>query len=103
MQTTITFQGEATPLRLSIRRYSGSDRIAITAEDVDPFQPFGKLTLNDPDADLEDDEIVVKEYSENASWVPQVLANLPEHFIDTGRTAKCGFHDCRVFNLVSWE
>lgn len=103
MQTTIIFHGEPTPLKLMVRRYADSDQIAITAEDVDPFQPFGKLTIHDPDVDLEDDEIIVKEFSENASWVPQVLANLPEHFVDTGKRVQCGFAECRVFKFVSWE
>lgn len=103
MKTTIMFHGEPTPLRLRIRRYAGSDRIAVTAEDVDPLCPLGKLTINDPDADIADDEIIVKEFSENASWVPQVLANFPDNFIDTGKRVQCGFAECRVFKLVPWE
>lgn len=52
---------------------------------------------------IESDELLLREGFKNESLNSQIVESLPEYFIDTGRTIKWGFHDCRVFKFVSWE
>lgn len=89
MKTSVKFFGETVNLELVAREYQGG-RIAIQAIDLSDHCPFGTLTVNVPEVELEEDEIIVKTYSENEGWVPQVLENLKEHFAPTGKGVSLG-------------
>ena len=95
---TINFFGNPTNIELVESRYSYNDRIAIHA--VCDDGPFGFLTVNIPEADLAEDEICIKTWSENSSWVPQVLDALKSTLIPTGRSIPTGFVSAPVYRVV---
>jgi hypothetical protein len=95
---TIDFLGKPVKLQLVPHTYSDNGRLAIEAHDHDG--PFGMLTVNIPEADLADDEVCVKVWSENAYWVPQLLAKLKDRYIPTGRSVRTGFVSAPVYRIV---
>lgn len=96
---TINFLGKPTRLELVENRYTDNNRLAIQA--VCDDGPFGFLTVNLPEADLADDEICVKVWSENAAWVPQVLHQLQDKFVPTGREVRTGFVSAPIYKVVA--
>lgn len=96
---TINFLGTPTRLELVEHRYRDNNRLAIQA--VCDDGPFGFLTVNLPEADLADDEICIKVWSENAAWVPQVLHQLQDKFVPTGRSVPTGFVSAPVYKVVA--
>jgi hypothetical protein len=74
-------------------------RVAIRLMDANPEEPgvVAVATVNVPDRRLKDDEVIIKDYSENMG----VLQALVEAGIvkDTGRTVQLGFvhgHICKL-------
>ena len=63
-------------------------------------ETWGVLTVNIPEVELEEDEIIVKTYSENKEWATQLIQKLPETFIPTGKTVKTGFVECPIYKYV---
>lgn len=88
--------GNDQEIALTKQQY-GNDRLAICAICTDDGSPWGTLTVNVPEIELADDEIIVKNYSENAAWVPQVLEQLPEVFEKTEREANLGYVSCPIY------
>lgn len=86
--------GEIDELTLVENNYTNG-RIGIRA--ICNGETYGVLTVNVPHVDLENNEIVVKNYSENKEWVPQVLDQLPEVLENTGRTVEVGWEKCPVY------
>lgn len=68
----IDLYGESFRLLAELGRYE-NDRLAISFVTHDG-EPFGHLTINMPQADLPDGMVFVKDWSENAGWVPQIIA-----------------------------
>ena len=97
---TIDFLGTPTTLTLVEHRYTDNDRLAIQAVCEDG-EPFGMITVNLPEAVLADDEICVKVWSENSMWVPQLLAQLKDKFVPTGREVRTGFVSAPVYRVAS--
>jgi hypothetical protein len=97
--TTINFLGTPTRIELIEHRYTDNDRLAIQA--ICDEGPFGMLTVNIPEADIGPDEVCIKVWSENASWVPQLLAQLGDKFIPTGRSVRTGFVSAPVYRVAS--
>jgi len=95
----IDFLGTPTNLTLVEHRYRDNDRLAIQA--VCDEGPFGMLTVNIPDAELAPDEVCIKVWSENSTWVPQLLAQLGDKFIPTGRSVHTGFVSAPVYRVAS--
>jgi len=93
---TINAFGSDQEIVLNKHEY-GNNRIAICAISTDDQELWGTLTVNIPEVELADDEIIVKDYSENATWVPQVIEQLPELFEPTGRRAESGFVSCPIY------
>lgn len=77
----------------------GNGRMAIQVGDHDEQEQWGTLTVNVPHAEVGKDEIVVKTYSENAYWVPQVLEAMPDVFEDTGRRVSTGFTEVEIWKV----
>lgn len=99
MITTINFLGTPTQIELIEHRYTDNNRLAIQA--ICDEGPFGMLTVNLPEAELADDEVCIKVWSENAAWVPQVLAAFKDKFIPTGRSIPTGFVTAPVYKIAS--
>lgn len=65
----------------------------------DGWEPYATITVNLPDADLEADEVVIKNWTEN-SWVGQLLELMPDVFQDTGKRIKTGFVEAPVWKFT---
>lgn len=98
---TIDFLGEKVHLELVEHRYRDGNRLAIEARDAMTLENFGMLTVNLPEAALADDEVCIKVWSENSAWVPQVLAQLKDKFVPTGREVRTGFVSAPVYKIAS--
>jgi hypothetical protein len=101
MTVTIDFLGTPTNLKLVNHTYNHNGRIAVEAVDAQTGEPFGMITVNLPDVCLEHDEVCIKVWSENSYWVPQVLAQLKDKFIPTGREVRTGFVSAPVYKIAS--
>lgn len=75
----------------------GNDRLALILNDFDSGEPFCVLTVNIPEAELEEGEFIVKSYSENEP-IAKVLRN-STHFMDTGRRIKTGFVSAEIWRF----
>ena len=96
----INFLGKPVNLELVEHRYTDNGRLAIQAV-CDDEEVFGMLTVNIPEANLADDEVCIKVWSENSYWVPQVLAQLKDKFVPTGREVSTGFVRAPVYKIAS--
>ena len=61
------------------------------------IEPFGKLTVNVPDVELEDDEIIVKDWSENVEFAEACFNT--GLFEDTGKKVKTGFAQAPIWRI----
>jgi len=98
MKTSIKFLGEDVNLELIISKYP-NERLAIVAFDLADGCRFGTLTVNVPEFELNEGEIIVKTYSDNEEWVPQVLKNLSKHFIPTGNEVNLGYVTVPIYKF----
>lgn len=95
---TIDFLGTPTRIELVDHTYTNGRR---AIEAICDEGAFGMLTVNLPEADLADDEVCVKVWSENSMWVPQVLEQLKDKFVPTGRSIPTGFVSAPVYKVAS--
>lgn len=98
MKTKINFLDKEYEIELVLSHYNYKNRIAIQAIDMSDGEPFGTLTTN-IEEDVEENEFFVKDWSENSSWVPQVLEEFPEYFENTGKKFQSGFVQVPVWKL----
>lgn len=96
---TIDFLGKPVQLELVDHNYTDNGRRAIEA--ISDGEPFGMVTVNIPEANLAPDEVCVKVWSENAYWVPQLLAKLKDKFVPTGREVRTGYVSAPVYKIAS--
>lgn len=75
--------------------YYDNGRLAITY--ISAGGPFAKLTVNIPEVDLADDEILVKTWSENKNISEVALKS--GLFTDTGRRIPCGFCEAQIWKF----
>jgi hypothetical protein len=61
----VQFQTFSSMVEFSIENYQKSGRMALQLHVVDTHELYGTLTCNLPEVPLEDDEIIVKVWSEN--------------------------------------
>jgi hypothetical protein len=101
MTIKIDFLGRPVNITLVEHTYNHNGRLAVEAVDAQTGEPFGMLTVNIPEAEIADDEVCVKVWSENAAWVPQVLAALKDKWIPTGREVPTGFVRAPVYKIAS--
>lgn len=87
----ITLFGNSYDVKLVEGKY-GDGSTAIQA--IDPEGPFGTLTVCVPGTRLLENEILVKTWSENSEWAPQLLQY---GFEDTGRRVKTGYVEAQVW------
>lgn len=96
--------GDTQKLVLHFYKYGDGSGTAIQAV-TDDGEPYGALTKNAGRRDsdgyfLRADEVAVKTYSDNESWVPKVLEALPDVFIPTGKIVKSGYVTLPVYRIV---
>lgn len=84
-----------TPLEL-VRRQYANGRVCLQAYTLDG-EPYLTATVNVPDVDLEDGQVVIKDYSENAgvlkALVDAGIVDLPDGIVSLGYV--CGWV-CRL-------
>ena len=98
IKTNINWNGKSLNLTLKVIGEYQNSRPCIAAF-TDDNRPFGRITVNIDQEPLEQDEVIIKTYSENESWAPQVLKNLPHVFQDTGRLAETGYVKCPIYRF----
>ena len=77
------------PVEIVPKKYVGSNRMALIMLDALDGEPVTTITVNIPEAPLDDDEIIVKNYSENEGMLEFLVeSGLVE---DTGKFIQTGF------------
>jgi hypothetical protein len=95
MKATINLFAEDHNITIKEARYNGNGNIALQAYAEDG-SPFGTITVN-TDLVLKPGYVVVKTYSENSIWVPQLLEQLPNNFRNTGVSIPVGFTEAEIW------
>ena len=73
-------------------------RAAIQLVSAETGEPYGMLTVNIPEFPLDEEEILVKAWSENEPYRAPALAT--GLFQDTGKRAPAGFTEAEVWLIV---
>lgn len=89
----ITMFGKQYDVELIEAKY-GDGSIALEVIDSQDGEPFGRLTVCVPDTRLNENEVLVKTWSENQEWASQFLKY---GFEDTGRRVKTGYVEAQVW------
>jgi hypothetical protein len=76
----------------------GNGRPAIRLIDAEDGSSFGVLTVNIPEAELGDWEVIVKTWSENESLAKAAIAS--GRFKDTGRRVPTGWAEAQVWEVL---
>lgn len=72
MNTIIKFKGwECLPV---FSEYASNKRTAITLVDAADGEPIAKATVNIAEIDVNDDEVVIKDYSENEGMLDALVS-----------------------------
>lgn len=103
-KASIHWDGGFIVLKLSFMPYlerQVKGQIGILAEDQGYI--FGKVTVAISGVELGEDEVTVKTYSENLSWVPQLLKS--GLFTDTGKRVTIGYAQAEIWkvNTEKWS
>lgn len=69
------FQFKGYTLSIEMTRYAGNDRPAIQVIDMEDGCPYCMATVNMPDMDLADNEVAIKNWSENEGILECLQAN----------------------------
>lgn len=85
----ITAFGESHRVFISLGRYASNNRKMITLIDAEDGMPYATASINLPDVLLMDDEIAIKDYSENEGMFRFLLDN--NIITDTGKEVQSGF------------
>lgn len=56
-----------------VKAFYGNGRIAIQLIDAEDGEPIATATINIPDEDIKDDEVIIKDYSENEGMLNALL------------------------------
>ncbi|MDI9561611.1 MAG: hypothetical protein QM235_10565 [Pseudomonadota bacterium] len=88
-------------LTIWLERYAISKRPAVEllCTDDGVTMPYGTLTVNMPEVQLADDEIIIKNWSEN-EWLASAALK-SGLFEDTGRRIPTGFVEAPVWKVKS--
>jgi hypothetical protein len=83
---------------VSVFNYVDNNRKAIRIFDVEDGLPYASATVNVPNLELEEDEVVVKNYAENEGMLDFLLN---ENIVkDTGKTIQQGYVTLNVCKLL---
>ena len=88
-------------LSVVFEEYADNGRKAITLIDQEDGMPFCTATINVPEIPLQDDEVIIKNYSENAG----ILELLEEagYIQDTGDIVYVGMAEANICKLLKSE
>jgi hypothetical protein len=76
-----------------------NDRIAIQLLDAEDNSPIATASINLPDIELEKDEVIIKDYSENEGILQVLLdAGILEK---TGKSVNVGFVNVKICKLIN--
>lgn len=81
--------GEISDCILKKDKYATNGRLSLQLFDALDGTPFAIVTVNIPDVELEQDEIMVKNYSENSGMDDWMIEN--GLAIDTGKLVSIGY------------
>lgn len=84
--------------RLVFSKYMNNDRTAIILEDLTDLSPVATATVNIPEHNLEIDEVIIKDYSENHGMLDCLVLN--KVISEPLRWVKTGFVTCPVCKLL---
>jgi hypothetical protein len=83
--------------KLTLNAYQNG-RTAITLYDIDDDMPIATCTINVPEVDLEQNEVIIKNYSENEG-ILDTLIN--EGIVEkTGKIVSLGYVNCEICKLL---
>lgn len=74
---------------LGIDTYAISERIALLLVDAEDYEPIATATVNIPEVNLAEGEIIIKNYSENEGMVDALVKANVIH--PTNRLVPCGY------------
>jgi hypothetical protein len=74
-------------------------RTAIELSDIDDGQPIAIATINVPEIELEKDEVIIKNYSENEGILDCLIDN--HILIKTGKKIEIGYVTCEICKLLN--
>lgn len=94
---TVTFRG--TECEVCADRYMSSDRLAITLMTKEDGLPMARATVNMSEHDLKDDEVLIKDWSENEGMI-EALADgkVIEKVLDEVQAGLTTAKKCRLSN-----
>ena len=86
---------------VEVSKYRSNDRIAIELVEASTGEPVAKATVNIPEVDLEPNEVIIKDYSENdGMYYALVTAGIiseAKRYIRTGRVL------CQVCDYLNYK
>lgn len=83
---------------LEFGEYQNNGRTAITLIDENDGSPITTATINLPNVSLNDDEVIIKDYSENEGILNILLINGVVEL--TGKSVDTGFVNCEICKLI---
>jgi len=97
---TIQMNGSDVQVTPQFENYVTNNRVAVLL-----VREYSRLPVsaNVADADLEDDEFCLKNYSENAGWAQQFVDSYPELFENTGKFVRSGYVEMPVYKVIARE
>jgi len=84
--------------RLVFSKYMNNDRTAIILEDLSDLSIVATATVNIPEYNLDPDEVIIKDYSENEGMLECLMLNIVVS--KPLRWVKTGFVKCPVCKLL---
>jgi hypothetical protein len=91
------FMLHGTEVYLDFSAHYSNGRICIQVLDKADDSPWGKLTVNMPEAELEENEFCIKNWSENVEMAAGAFST--GRFEDTGRSVQSGFISAPIWRL----
>lgn len=100
MKTTITsIDGRLVDIEIVTAKFHDGNTAVLAKSNG---APYGRISVNVPDFNLSQSEIIVKTYSENV-WVPQLLELMPDVFQDTGRRLPWSWPNLQIWRFTPSE
>jgi hypothetical protein len=93
---TVNVHGTKFQVTLRSMKYQ-NDRLAIVGT-LGDIEDFGVLSVNIPDQPLKENEVLIKNWSENEAYAE--AARNSGFFKDTGRRVKTGFCEAEIWEVL---
>lgn len=85
-------------LAIELNKYSDNNGTALALFEIEDHSPFAMATINMPLIELNENEVIIKNYSENEGIEELLIKN---GIIEkTGRTVNGGFVNCNICKLL---